>query len=70
MALAPGDSAMLDTHAALLFQLGRCPEALGMQRRAMDMLHERASDSMRQVLGQRLQSYQEKCGGTAPAATK
>jgi tetratricopeptide (TPR) repeat protein len=70
VALSPGDSAILDTHAALLFQLDRCPEALGMQKRALDMLHERASESMRQSLSERLQSYQAKCGGAAPAATK
>ncbi|QSQ28460.1 DUF1570 domain-containing protein [Pyxidicoccus parkwayensis] len=68
VSLAPGDSAVLDTHAALLFQLDRCPEALGMQRRALDMLHENASDAARAVLMQRLQKYQAKCGGTA--ATK
>ncbi|MFP2957153.1 DUF1570 domain-containing protein [Myxococcus sp. 1LA] len=67
--LAPGNSSILDTYAALLFQLNRCPEALGMQQRAMDMLHERASDSTRQELNQRLQSYQAKCGGTASAVT-
>ncbi|WP_240359197.1 DUF1570 domain-containing protein [Pyxidicoccus trucidator] len=70
VALAPGDSAILDTHAALLFQLDRCPEALGLQRRAMDMLHEKASDSMRTVLKERLQSYQAKCGGSASAVSK
>ncbi|WP_044889523.1 tetratricopeptide repeat protein [Myxococcus hansupus] len=70
VALAPGDSSILDTHASLLFQLDRCPEALGLQRRAMDMLHERAPDATRQELNQRLQRYQAHCGGTAPAATK
>lgn len=68
VSLAPGDWAILDTHAALLFQLGRCPEALGMQKRALDMLHEKASDATRQQLRQRIQEYQSKCGGTA--ATK
>ncbi|MFP2906149.1 DUF1570 domain-containing protein [Pyxidicoccus sp. 3LFB2] len=71
VALSPGSSAILDTHAALLFQLERCPEALSLQQRAMDMLHERASDAMRQPLTERLQTYQAKCGGgTAPAAAK
>jgi tetratricopeptide (TPR) repeat protein len=68
VALAPGDSAILDTHAALLFQLDRCPEALGLQQRAMDTLHENASDAMRQELYKRLQAYEAKCGGAAPAA--
>ncbi|NMO19873.1 DUF1570 domain-containing protein [Pyxidicoccus fallax] len=65
-ALLPGDATVLDTYALLLFQVGRCPEAMGVQRRAMDMLHERAPAKMRRVLSQRLQSYEAECGATAP----
>lgn len=70
VALAPGNSSILDTLASLLFQLDRCPEALGMQRRAMDMLHERTSESVRRELNQRLQGYHARCGGTAPAVAQ
>jgi tetratricopeptide (TPR) repeat protein len=65
LALAPGNVFVLDTHAALLFQLHRCPEAIAMQRRAMDMLHEHAPESMRQALGQRLQQYEKQCASEA-----
>ncbi len=67
VALERGDAATLDTYAALLFQLNRCPEALGIQRRAVDVLHERASDQFRQSLRDSLQEYEAKCGAASPA---
>ncbi|RKH14546.1 DUF1570 domain-containing protein [Corallococcus sp. CA053C] len=65
--LSPGNAFILDTQAALFFQSGRCPEAVAMERRALDMLHERASDEARQEIKRRLTEFETKCV-PAPAA--
>ncbi|MBJ6763134.1 DUF1570 domain-containing protein [Myxococcaceae bacterium JPH2] len=61
VALKPGDSAILDTYAALLFQTHRCPEALALQQRAVDMIHERAPATFRGTLEQRRAQYEAAC---------
>jgi len=64
--LAPGNAAILDTYAAVLFQLGRCPEALKMQRRAADSLHERAPESLRRSIHETLGKYEQSCRSEVP----
>ncbi len=61
--LAPWDAAVIDTHAAALFALGRCTDALRVQRRAIDLIPEQ----LRRTKGARiyietLRKYQSACG--------
>ncbi|MCP3102512.1 hypothetical protein LZ198_26925 [Myxococcus sp. K15C18031901] len=63
--LSPGDPYGLAIQAALLFQVNRCPEAVGFQRRAVDMLHESYAPAFRQQLRERLQIFEAKCGTNA-----
>ncbi|WP_194869470.1 hypothetical protein [Myxococcus sp. AB025B] len=60
--LSPGNPFGLAVQAALFFQLDRCAEAVGFQRRAVDMLHEAYSAEFRKDLRERLQRYEAKCG--------
>lgn len=64
--LAPGDGAVLDTYAAVLFQIGKCPDALRLQRRALDVLDEYTSDSLHKSIQATLEKYERSCG--APEA--
>ncbi|MHB8876136.1 MAG: hypothetical protein ACYC8T_20800 [Myxococcaceae bacterium] len=63
--LAPWDAAVLDTYAATLAGAGNCPGAVGVQRRAIDMLRERAPKSERLEYSLRLARYEGGCQ-TAP----
>ena len=60
--LAPWDSGTLDTLAAALFGVGRCSEAVSIQRRALDLLPERVGPSVRADFAKRLAEFQQKCG--------
>ncbi|MFY1826941.1 DUF1570 domain-containing protein [Myxococcus fulvus] len=62
--LSPGNPFGLAVQAALFFQLDRCAEAVGFQRRAVDMLHEAYAPEFRKDLRERLQRYESKCGTT------
>jgi Flp pilus assembly protein TadD len=63
--IVPWSSAMLDTLAAALFKLGRCPEARDIEQRAVSLLHDQISDDTRRQLLGALMQYQRKC----PAVT-
>ncbi|MFP2927467.1 hypothetical protein ACLESO_20170 [Pyxidicoccus sp. 3LG] len=66
LALAPGNAAVLDTWSTLLFQLGRCQEALSAQQLAADMLHEGTPERLRRTVHDTLARYEAVCGtGTA-----
>ncbi|WNG42203.1 tetratricopeptide repeat protein [Archangium violaceum] len=60
--LAPENPAILDTYAAVLFQSGRCPESLRLQRRALDMLHESTPEPRRRSFQDALDKYEQACG--------
>ncbi|XSF00257.1 hypothetical protein VZL07_27090 [Pseudomyxococcus flavus] len=66
LALAPGNSAVLDTWSTILFQLGRCPEALDAQELAADMLHEGTPQRLRRTVHDTLARYQAVCGAEVP----
>ncbi|WP_240360479.1 tetratricopeptide repeat protein [Pyxidicoccus caerfyrddinensis] len=73
VALAPGNPAVLDTWSTILFQLGRCPEALSAQQLAADTLHESTPERLRRTVHDTLARYEAVCGAasgvpaTAPA---
>lgn len=56
------------TWSTVLFQLGRCPEALEAQRRAADMLHEGTPQRLSRTVHDTLARYQAVCGPTAAPA--
>lgn len=58
---APGNAAILDTYAAVLFQSGHCPESLALQRRALESLHENSSASLQRELRTTLAKYEKVC---------
>jgi predicted Zn-dependent protease len=62
LALAPGSPAVLDTWSTLLFQLGRCQEALSAQQLAADMLHESTPERLRRTVHDTLARYEAVCG--------
>ncbi|NOK37732.1 hypothetical protein D7W79_31115 [Corallococcus exercitus] len=64
--LMPGNAGILNTQAALFFLSGRCPEAVSMGRRALDMLHEGVSDATRQEFKRIVTVFETKC---VPAAS-
>jgi hypothetical protein len=66
--LMPGNAAILSTHAALDFLLGRCEEAVAMGRRARDMLHEGVSDATRQEFQRVITVYETQCPPATPGA--
>jgi Flp pilus assembly protein TadD len=68
-ALAPHDPFILDTYAAVVAGLGRCPEALRVQRRAVALLPEGVTASVRLKLEGCLQRYERECGepGAVPS---
>ncbi len=62
--LAPWDPSAIDTLAVVAADLGKCPEALVLERRAADLAAPGASgDGIRK----RLQEYERRCGGAAAA---
>lgn len=67
--LAPWNSAIVDTYAAALAGVGRCSEAVEVQRRAIDMLHDNASEESRKDYWQRLMKYEHDCKPQAAPTT-
>jgi tetratricopeptide (TPR) repeat protein len=67
LALAPGNAAVLDTYSTLLFQLGRCQEALATQQVAVQVLYEGISPRLQQTVMDTLARYEAVCGA-APKA--
>jgi len=65
--LAPWSAPTLDTLAAALQGLGRCQDALAIQRRAVDVLTEQASAETRKRYTDRVDALAAKCGAPAPA---
>ncbi len=65
--LAPYSAAYVDTYAAVLFELGQCPKSLNAQRRAIELLHERVADAVRQDFQSRLTRYETVCRERAAA---
>ncbi|HLL53847.1 MAG TPA: DUF1570 domain-containing protein, partial [Myxococcaceae bacterium] len=59
--LAPWSADIVDTYAAALAGAGRCAEAVETQHRAIDMLHERTSQTERARYERRLQAYEGGC---------
>ncbi len=70
VALAPGNPAVLDTWSTILFQLGRCQEALSTQQLAAAMLHESTPERLRRTVRDTLARYEAVCGSaSAPPAS-
>lgn len=65
--LEPWNAAILDTWAAALAGSGKCPDAVSVQKRAIDMLGEHASRDARADFEKRLRRYEGGCS-TASAA--
>jgi tetratricopeptide (TPR) repeat protein len=63
---APGSPVVLDTSAAVLDQLHRCPDRVVMQSRALDMLGEGSPQVLRLDYARRLARYQRECRGSQP----
>jgi Tfp pilus assembly protein PilF len=59
--LAPWSPPVLDGYAAVLVDLGACAQALDVSRRALEVLSERAPESARQALRDRLQQIRAQC---------
>lgn len=66
--VAPWNFAMLDTLAAALQGVGRCSEALVVQRRASDLLPEGMPEQGREPILERLQALEASCGNAKGAA--
>lgn len=62
---APGSPVVLDTCAAVLDRLDRCPDRVVMQSRALDMLGEGAPRVLRLDYARRLARYQRECRSAA-----
>ena len=58
---APYSPAFVDTYAAVLFAMGQCPKSISTQRRAMELLHEKAPAEERQDYQSRLTKYETAC---------
>lgn len=65
VSLAPWSPAILDTYAAALAGAGSCADAAAIQRRALDMLSERASKDARAHYEQQLRKYEGGCVATS-----
>ncbi len=65
--LAPANSSVLDTYGAILAALGRCQDALVAQRRAVDLLDQRAAPEAAREIRDRLDRIEAQCGGAVPA---
>jgi tetratricopeptide (TPR) repeat protein len=61
-ALAPWSPPVLAGHAAVLSDLGRCADAIVLQRRALESLPERAGPESRTELLAGLEAYARQCG--------
>jgi tetratricopeptide (TPR) repeat protein len=57
VALAPWNSHILDTYAMAAAGLGRCPEAIRAEQRAIDLLAEHPDEEMEKVLRARLAAF-------------
>jgi tetratricopeptide (TPR) repeat protein len=66
--LAPGNASVLDTWGAILADVGRCPEALLAQRRAVDLLGELAAAEAAREIRDRLARIEAQCGAPVPAS--
>jgi tetratricopeptide (TPR) repeat protein len=65
----PWNPAFLDTLSGVLQDLGQCPAALGLQRRAVDLLSENPSKEAGQPYLDRIAELEKHCGtGPDPAA--
>jgi tetratricopeptide (TPR) repeat protein len=64
--LAPASPAVLDTLAAVLADVGRCPEALTAQRRAVDLIGERVSAALAGEIREHLARVEAQCGAVPP----
>ena len=67
--LAPWDAAVLDTYAAALFAVGRCPDALEMQKRAVDLVPESTDREGMLPYTTHVMEYDKVCGTSARAGT-
>jgi len=66
--LAPASASVLDTWGAVLAEAGRCPEALVAQRRAVDLLGDRAAPAAAQEIRDGLARVEARCGDGAATA--
>jgi Tfp pilus assembly protein PilF len=68
--LAPFWPTYVDTYAAVLFELGQCAKSFNAQRRAIELLHEGATEAERQDYQSRLTRNDTLCRerAAAPAA--
>jgi tetratricopeptide (TPR) repeat protein len=64
--LAPASASVLDTWAAILADVGRCPEALLAQSRAVDLLGDRVAGPPAQEIRDRLVQVEARCRAAAP----
>lgn len=63
----PWNALILDTYAATLFAVGRCPDALNMQKRAADLAPEWADHESVLVITAKVAEYSSVCGAQAAA---
>ncbi|AGC44173.1 hypothetical protein MYSTI_02857 [Myxococcus stipitatus DSM 14675] len=68
LALAPGNAGVLDTYSTILFQLGRCQDALTTQQLAVEMLYEGTPERLRQTMNDTLARYEAVCGASTGTA--
>lgn len=66
--LQPWSAPNVDTLAVVLDGVRRCPDALTTERRAIDLLPEKARPEVLQEYSARLARYQAECGGSAPSS--
>jgi tetratricopeptide (TPR) repeat protein len=59
--LSPWDAPVLDTYAATLFAVGRCPDALNMQKRAVDLVPESADRGSLLPFATKVAEYSKAC---------
>ena len=59
--LAPWSSSIVDTYATTLYGVGRCPDALVTERRALDLLAERANRAEAAPLQAKIAEYEKAC---------
>jgi tetratricopeptide (TPR) repeat protein len=67
VATEPWNEAIIDTLAGVLEDLEQCPEALALQRRAMDVLPEGTSAGARAAFVERRSRLEAACGRPPPA---
>jgi tetratricopeptide (TPR) repeat protein len=66
--LAPWSPPLLDGYASVLVDLGLCAQAVDVQLRALEVLPERAPESARQALKDRLHQLRVQCRMAVPPA--